>query len=74
MVVHVDNSIRDTYEALMAVGFGDYEARAYCALLLQSPANGYQVAKQSGIPRGKIYECLERLVARGAARRLTVPG
>jgi len=58
----------------MAVVFGDYEARACCVLLLQSPANGYQVSQQGGIRRGKIYECLERLVARGAARRLTVPG
>ena len=51
----------------MALGFGDYEAKAYCALLTRSPANGYQVAQESGIPRAKIYECLERLVVRGAA-------
>lgn len=51
----------------MALGFGNYEAKAYCALLTRSPANGYQVAQESGIPRAKIYECLQRLVARGAA-------
>ncbi len=51
----------------MALGFGNYEARAYCALLTRSPANGYQVAQESGIPRAKIYECLQRLVTRGAA-------
>jgi len=61
------NRIKDAYEALTALGFGNYEARAYCALLTRSPANGYQIAQESGIPRAKIYECLQRLVARGAA-------
>ena len=57
---------RDAYEALRACGFGDYEARAYCALLESSPANGYQISRASGIPRAKIYETLERLAARRA--------
>ena len=61
------NRIKDAYDALMALGFGNYEAKAYCALLTRAPANGYQVAQESGIPRAKIYECLQRLVARGAA-------
>ena len=63
----MENRIKTAYEALMALGFGNYEAKAYCALLIRSPANGYQVAQESGIPRAKIYECLQRLVARGAA-------
>ncbi len=58
-------ALRDAFEALKSCGFGDYEARAYCALLAQSPANGYQIARASGIPRAKIYETLERLSARG---------
>jgi sugar-specific transcriptional regulator TrmB len=60
----------DAYRALMDVGFSDYEARAYCALLRQFPANGYQIAQRSGIPRAKVYECLERLVERGAVVRM----
>ena len=60
-------TLQDAYDALVATGFGDYEARAYCSLLTNSPANGYQIARHSGIPRAKVYECLERLVARGAA-------
>jgi HTH-type transcriptional regulator, sugar sensing transcriptional regulator len=62
-----ESLIQAAYQALMALGFGNYEARAYCALLEKSPANGYQIAQQSGIPRAKIYECLQRLVNRGAA-------
>ncbi len=63
----MENRIKAAYAALTALGFGNYEARAYCALLTRSPANGYQVAQESGIPRAKIYECLQRLVSRGAA-------
>lgn len=63
----MDNRLKDAHDALMALGFGNYEAKAYCALLTRSPANGYQVAQASGIPRAKIYECLQRLVSRGAA-------
>jgi len=60
-------TLRDTHQALIALGFGPNEARAYCALLTKAPLNGYQVAQFSGIPRAKVYESLERLVARGAA-------
>lgn len=63
----MENRLKDAHDALMALGFGNYEAKAYCALLTRSPANGYQVAQASGIPRAKIYECLQRLVSRGAA-------
>ena len=62
--------MRDACEMLTELGFSDYEARAYCALLDRSPANGYQVAQQSGIPRAKVYECIERLIARGAVVRV----
>ncbi|MBN1465891.1 hypothetical protein JXA02_09030 [candidate division KSB1 bacterium] len=57
------------YDSIKAIGFSDYEARAYCALLTQSPANGYQVAAKSAVPRAKVYEVLDRLVLRGAAVR-----
>jgi HTH-type transcriptional regulator, sugar sensing transcriptional regulator len=66
-VLEEEGTMQDAYDALVAVGFGEYDARAYCALVSRSPANGYQVAKASGVPRAKVYECLERLVLRGAA-------
>ena len=70
MVPDTDKPSGDPLKALADLGFSDYEARAYCALLDEAPANGYQVARRSGIPRAKIYECLEKLVARGAAVRV----
>ena len=54
-------------QRLQALGFSQYEARAYCALLQKSPANGHEVAKTAGIPTSKIYETLERLNQKGAA-------
>jgi HTH-type transcriptional regulator, sugar sensing transcriptional regulator len=53
-------------QRLQALGFSQYEARAYCALLQKSPANGHEVAKTAGIPTSKIYETLERLHHKGA--------
>lgn len=56
--------------ALQNLGFSDYEARAYASLVRAGSLNGYEAAKNSGIPRANVYAVLERLVQRGAARRL----
>lgn len=53
-------------QRLQLLGFSQYEARAYCALLQRSPANGHEVAKTAGIPTSKVYETLERLLQKGA--------
>jgi len=52
--VRVENILTD-------LGFSLYEARAYASLIHESPLTGYELAKRSGIPRSKIYECIERL-------------
>lgn len=54
-------------DRLQDLGYSEYEAKAYVALLQTSPATGYQVSKESGVPRSMIYEVLNKLVARGAA-------
>src|SRR5512147_3106445 len=48
------------------IGFTEYEAKVYLALLSESPATGYQLSKISGVPRSMVYEALSRLHARGA--------
>ncbi|MDI7247967.1 MAG: helix-turn-helix domain-containing protein [Bacillota bacterium] len=53
------------------MGFTEYEAKTYTALLRTSPATGYQISKEAGIPRSMVYEALGRLVNRGAV--LTLP-
>jgi sugar-specific transcriptional regulator TrmB len=52
-------------DVLRSLGFGEYEAKAYLALLAASPLSGYAAAKNSGVPRSKIYEVLDSLAARG---------
>jgi HTH-type transcriptional regulator, sugar sensing transcriptional regulator len=58
--------IDELIQRLQLLGFSQYEARAYCALLQRSPANGHEVAKTAGIPTSKVYETLERLLQKGA--------
>lgn len=51
---------------LMSLGFTEYEAKVYIALLGDFPSTGYQLSKQAGIPRSMVYEALGRLSGRGA--------
>src|SRR5450432_936602 len=55
---------------LQQLGFSEYEARAYIALLQVNPLNGYELAKNSGIPRPNIYAVLKRLEERQAVVRI----
>lgn len=56
----------DILSNLSAIGFTEYEAKVYLALLKEYPATGYQISKQAGIPRSMVYEALGRLDVRGA--------
>ncbi|HKY84369.1 MAG TPA: helix-turn-helix domain-containing protein [Anaerolineales bacterium] len=60
---------QDTIDTLHDLGFTEYEARVYLALLASQPATGYQVSVRAGIPRSMVYEALGRLEARGAVLR-----
>jgi hypothetical protein len=58
---------------LQLLGFAEYEARAYVSLVKRSPVNGYELAKNSGVPRANIYAVIDRLAARRAVVRLDEP-
>lgn len=60
----------DVVAALSALGFSLNESRAYGALLLESPATGYEVGVRAQIPRSAVYGVLRRLVQAGAARAI----
>ena len=62
------------YALLQELGFGEYEAKAYVALLGVGQSTGYEVAKAAAIPRPNVYAVLDRLVARGAAQRFDTAG
>ena len=56
----------DQVDTIMTgLGFSLYEARAYAALVGENPLTGYELSGRSGIPRSKIYECIERLKRKG---------
>lgn len=46
---------------LKQVGFSEYEAKAYIALLEENPLTAYEIAKNSGIPTSKVYEVIRKL-------------
>jgi len=46
---------------LKELGFSEYEAKAYTALLGENPLTAYEIAKNSGIPTSKVYEVIRRL-------------
>ncbi|MEK4841365.1 TrmB family transcriptional regulator [Bacillus sp. FSL L8-0152] len=50
---------------LKKIGFNEYEAKSYVSLVKQGPVTAYQVSKDSGIPRARIYEVLGNLVEKG---------
>ena len=52
-------------ELMTGLGFSSYESRAYAALVRENPLTGYELSGKSGIPRSKIYECIERLKRKG---------
>ena len=60
----------DAIALLQELGFSEYEARAYQALLQHNPVTGYELAKVSGIPRANIYLVLQKLEERGAVVRM----
>jgi sugar-specific transcriptional regulator TrmB len=55
-------------------GFTPTESKSYQALLHLGPSTGYAVALELGIARANVYQALESLVRRGAARKAsTIP-
>jgi hypothetical protein len=63
----------DPASLLQELGFSEYEARAYIALLRKNPLNGYELAKVSGIPRPNIYAVLHKLEERDAVTAIETP-
>jgi sugar-specific transcriptional regulator TrmB len=63
----------DIVALLQQLGFSEYEARAYTALLQRSPLNGYELAKAAGLPRANVYAVLQKLEERNAVGRQESP-
>ena len=59
----VDQSI----EHLKTLGFTEYEAKVYLALVRDHPATAYTISQNSGVPHSRVYDITRRLISRGAA-------
>jgi sugar-specific transcriptional regulator TrmB len=64
-VVNDAESMEESLRHLQKLGFTDYEARAYVALLRAHPATRYQLSQNAAIPESKIYEVVRRLQDKG---------
>ncbi|MDM5154264.1 helix-turn-helix domain-containing protein [Bacillus sp. DX1.1] len=56
----------EVMKELQKLGFSQYECKAYIGLLKHYPATGYEISKQTGVPRSMIYEVLGKLMDKGA--------
>ena len=50
---------------LHLLGFSEYEARVYAALLTNPDSTGYEIAGVANVPRAKVYEVLSGLERKG---------
>jgi len=53
---------------LRALGFTEHEARVYVSLLANKPATGYEISKDTGLPRGNVYSTIEAMVNKSVAQ------
>ncbi len=51
--------------SLRELGFSQYEAACYRALISEHPVNGSQLSRLSGIARSRIYDVLRNMIAKG---------
>jgi sugar-specific transcriptional regulator TrmB len=45
--------------------FTEYETKVYVTLLKVGPSTGYEISKQSSVPRSRVYNILETLIQKG---------
>lgn len=56
---------KEVVETLVNIGFTEYEARAYIALIGLGSATAREVSEISGVPHGRIYSVLRSLADKG---------
>ncbi|WP_461862982.1 TrmB family transcriptional regulator [Thermococcus sp.] len=55
----------DTIERLKLLGLREYEARVYATLAVLGPSKASEIAKESGVPRPRVYDVLKELHRKG---------
>lgn len=56
---------KEVLTKLAEIGFSEYEAKSYLALVQKNPSTAYEIGKESGVPSSKIYEVLNKLKEKG---------
>lgn len=56
---------------LQGIGFSDYEAKAYVALVLSPNSTAYEISKAATIPKANCYTVLENLRKKGAVQAVS---
>lgn len=56
---------KEIIDRLSEIGFSEYEAKSYLALVQKNPSTAYEIGKESGVPSSKIYEVLGKLKEKG---------
>ncbi len=64
----------DVVSTLQELGFTEYEAKVYCALVKFPGSTGYEIGGYSKVPRARVYEVLEGLQDKGLAYPQTIDG
>lgn len=57
--------MEDLLQKIQMLGLNQYETKAYISLVQQGASSAYQVSKNSGVPRARIYEILNTLEQKG---------
>jgi sugar-specific transcriptional regulator TrmB len=71
LIENHQTSIGELMPDLLALGFSEYEARAYFALYQLQPATAYEVSKLAGLPKANAYSVLESLSKKEAAQPIS---
>ncbi|MDM5188208.1 helix-turn-helix domain-containing protein [Bacillus sp. DX4.1] len=59
----------DLLQKIQMLGLNQYETKAYVTLVRQGASSAYQVSKNSGVPRARIYEILNDLEQKGVVMK-----
>jgi sugar-specific transcriptional regulator TrmB len=71
LIENHQTSIGELLPDLLALGFSEYEARAYFALYQLQPATAYEISKLAGLPKANAYTVLESLSKKEAAQPIS---
>src|SRR5512136_2578770 len=62
---YCSRNMKEPVEGLMQLGLTEYEARAYVAIVSIHEGGISEISQQSGMPRSRVYDIMERLAKKG---------